>query len=147
MHLQNSYRLAALRLQKHQSGILLSRLNLLRSSANDKKTETTMCVVCFEHAANTVILQCGHCVLCQYCAVSMKDLKCTCPICRQIIVKLVSIKPDQISADKDLTSYRKYVKKLAERDASHADSWPVPLPAPPPLRKRSVSINQTNTMC
>jgi len=47
------------------------------------------CKICFERECNTVIISCGHSVLCTHCAETL-DLK-TCPICRNPIEKIVQI--------------------------------------------------------
>jgi hypothetical protein len=47
------------------------------------------CKICYERECNTVIISCGHSVLCTHCAETL-DLK-TCPICRNPIEKIVQI--------------------------------------------------------
>jgi hypothetical protein len=47
------------------------------------------CKICFERECNTVIISCGHSVLCTHCAETL-DLK-TCPICRNPIERIVQI--------------------------------------------------------
>eukprot|EP00397_Hematodinium_sp_SG-2012_P002819 GEMP01002827.1.p1 GENE.GEMP01002827.1~~GEMP01002827.1.p1 ORF type:complete len:811 (+),score=120.74 GEMP01002827.1:73-2505(+) len=45
-----------------------------------------MCKVCFERTIDTVILECGHQVVCEECSV---DIGMLCPLCRQTITRII----------------------------------------------------------
>ncbi|GAM24624.1 hypothetical protein SAMD00019534_077990 [Acytostelium subglobosum LB1] len=49
--------------------------------------QPTSCTVCCDRAVDTVLLDCGHSVLCQECTSKIK----TCPMCRADIKKVVLI--------------------------------------------------------
>jgi len=44
------------------------------------------CKVCFENIIDTVILDCGHQVVCQKCSMDIGSL---CPLCREPIVRII----------------------------------------------------------
>ncbi|KYR00849.1 hypothetical protein DLAC_02906 [Tieghemostelium lacteum] len=50
-------------------------------------TKNSQCVICWENNINTVILNCGHAILCMNCTHRVKD----CPICRQPLSKIVQV--------------------------------------------------------
>lgn len=45
-----------------------------------------LCKVCFEKPIDTVILECGHRVVCEGCS---GDLGPICPLCRQTITRIM----------------------------------------------------------
>jgi len=47
------------------------------------------CIICADNKVNSVILECGHCVLCMKCGTE-KNLE-KCPVCRNDIVRIVRI--------------------------------------------------------
>ena len=50
-----------------------------------KEVEKEMCHLCYERPIDTVVLECGHRVMCFRCSGSLR----ACPVCRQDIVRLV----------------------------------------------------------
>jgi hypothetical protein len=86
--LRDSYRLAALRLQRLAISQVREKFardqrHLEKSRAeNAQKRE---CVSCWEVPPNTVLLECGHICLCKTCAPTAKN----CPLCRKDITRFV----------------------------------------------------------
>jgi len=57
---------------------------------NDGKAdidEVEECVVCFENAIDTVLLECGHSCTCTPCGEKLNE----CPMCRAVIVRIVKV--------------------------------------------------------
>lgn len=54
---------------------------------DDVLDEDTACIACMEVARDTIIVPCGHLVLCQSCAKGIT----TCPMCRMAVSELISL--------------------------------------------------------
>jgi hypothetical protein len=50
-----------------------------------KEIEKDMCHLCYERPIDTVILECGHRVMCFRCSGNLR----ACPVCRQDISRLI----------------------------------------------------------
>lgn len=55
-----------------------------------KPAEKSLCLVCEERPTNTVLLECGHLVLCETCAPAVVE-KNSCPLCRASIVRSLRV--------------------------------------------------------
>ncbi|KAJ3000066.1 RING finger protein 34 [Globomyces sp. JEL0801] len=51
--------------------------------------EDLICKICCDKAINCVLLECGHLVTCQECAIEVQKTTGECPICRSRIVRIV----------------------------------------------------------
>lgn len=60
-----------------------------RQAADSGSGDERMCKVCFERITNSVLLDCGHVVMCFPCAEEVFKVNRICPVCRSPIVKVV----------------------------------------------------------
>ena len=58
----------------------------------DTKEGEKECIICNERCVKTVIVDCGHSILCVTCSRTLKD-KPQCPLCRVEITKIIKIYP------------------------------------------------------
>lgn len=59
-----------------------------RPAQNDAEA----CVVCEDRAICTAILECGHCIMCLSCALTVtRENKARCPVCRLPIARIVRV--------------------------------------------------------
>ncbi len=57
------------------------------SGAQEAVDEDTLCVVCMETERNTVMVPCGHLVLCEGCSKGIT----VCPMCRDEVVEFIPL--------------------------------------------------------
>jgi len=57
-----------------------------KKKEDDDDDLDNICKVCFENPIDTVILECGHQVICHDCS---KDIGSLCPLCRGPISKII----------------------------------------------------------
>ena len=64
-----------------------SKREAKKSNNDDSDDElANLCKICFEKPIDTVILECGHQIVCELCSGSVGNL---CPLCRQPITRIV----------------------------------------------------------
>ena len=67
------------------------QVQILRDTMNEmgvrlqKETEKDVCRLCYERNIDTVVLECGHRVMCSRCSGNVRN----CPVCRQDIVRVI----------------------------------------------------------
>ena len=80
-------------------------LETLESIENDdkikkikKSDKNHKCLICFERNPETIVVPCGHCVVCYICSEKLKDSnhRDKCIMCRGHIEKIIDIKQDQV---------------------------------------------------
>ncbi|PIO40129.1 hypothetical protein AB205_0013640 [Aquarana catesbeiana] len=57
----------------------------------------SLCIICQDRLADTMLLPCLHSFFCEQCTVKMKSQNNTCPLCRQTIVQSQNIETLQLS--------------------------------------------------
>ena len=60
-----------------------------KASSSAPSDDATTCKVCFAKKIDTVILECGHRVICGDCGKALSEKHSPCPMCRREITRLV----------------------------------------------------------
>eukprot|EP00743_Colponemidia_sp_Colp-15_P002534 GILK01002747.1.p1 GENE.GILK01002747.1~~GILK01002747.1.p1 ORF type:complete len:495 (-),score=51.70 GILK01002747.1:260-1642(-) len=65
----------------------------LDADTDDERLRGKTCYICCEAPSNGVLMECGHGGLCVTCGKNLRDRYHPCPICREVIVEVLTIEP------------------------------------------------------